>query len=65
MIVAAGVEQFGTEAAGRFLADRTQMNAVLKGLGKDWPNQNLELVMHDKVIDNSPAAPELVAAYTW
>jgi hypothetical protein len=65
MLIAGGVAQFGTEAAGRFLSDPSHLATVLKGLGQDWQNKNVEIVMHDKVIGNSPAAPELVASYVW
>jgi hypothetical protein len=65
MLIAGGLEQFGTEAAGRFLSDPARLNAVLKGFGPDWQSKNLEFIMHAKVIGNSPAAPELVASYTW
>lgn len=65
VLIAGGVEQFGTEAAGRFLSDPARMNGVLKTFGKEWPNKNLEFVMHAKVIEDSPAAPELVASYMW
>jgi hypothetical protein len=41
------------------------MNEILRSVGKDWSNRNLELVLHAKVIGNSPAAPELVSSYVW
>jgi hypothetical protein len=65
MLIGAGVAQFGTEAAGRFLINDARMNEILRSVGKDWSNRNLELVLHAKVIGNSPAAPELVSSYVW
>ncbi len=65
VMIAGGVEQFGTEAAGRFIADPNRLNSVLKVFGKDWQNKNIEIVMHDKVIENTPAAPDLVGYYSW
>lgn len=65
MVIGAGVAQFGTEAAGRFLTSPEHLGRLLQGVGKDWANHNLELVLHARVIGNSPAAPELVRSYTW
>ena len=65
MLIGAGVAQFGTEAAGRFLINPERMNEILRNVNKDWQNHNLEIVLHAKVIGNSPAAPELVSSYVW
>jgi hypothetical protein len=65
MVIGAGVAQFGTEAAGRFLASPQHLNETLRGLPKHWAEHNLELVLHARVIGNSPAAPELVSSYVW
>lgn len=65
VIISAGVAQFGTEAAGRFITDPKLMSDVLRSMRKDWPSRNLEFVMHARVIGNSPAAPDLVASYVW
>ena len=65
MLIAAGVAQFGTEAAGRFLVDPARMNDILRNVDKDWPSHNLEVILHARVIGNSPAAPELISSYVW
>jgi len=64
-IVAAGVKQFGTEAAGRLLTDHTQLGSLLSRLPAGWEMKNLQLVLHVKVIGNTPAQPELVAWHVW
>jgi hypothetical protein len=65
IVVAAGLKQFGTEAAGRLLADPDQLGAILRQLPKGWENRNLQLVLHARVIGNTPAQPEIVATHVW
>lgn len=64
-IVAAGIKQFGTEAAGRLLTDRNQLESILAKLPPGWMEKNLQLVLHVKVIGNTPDQPELVAWHVW
>ena len=61
MLAAAGVKQFGTEAAGRRLTDPDQLNAILRSLPSGWESKNLQIVLHTKVIGNTAAQPEVVA----
>jgi hypothetical protein len=65
LMIAAGLKQFGTEAAGRFLADRKAIDDTLRKIGANWQNRNVEMVFHAKVIGNSPSASELVAWHVW
>ena len=65
MYVAAGVKQFGTEAAGRLLTDPAQLSAVLGKLPRGWEDKNLQIVLHSKVIGNTPGRPDVVASYVW
>jgi hypothetical protein len=65
VVVGAGVGQIGTEAAGRFLTIPERLSGVLQTLASDWSHHNLELVLHARVIGNSPADSELVASYIW
>ena len=65
LMVGAGLKQFGTEAAGRLLADPEQLGAILRKLPAGWEAKNLQLVLHAKVIRNTPALPDVVASYVW
>jgi hypothetical protein len=65
LIVVAGVKQFGTEAAGRLLTDPMQLSAVLGKLPGGWEDKNLQIVLHARVIGNTPGQPEVVAAHVW
>lgn len=64
-IVAAGIKQFGTEAAGRVLTDPAHLRALVAKLPSGWETKNLQLVLHVKVIGNAPDQPELIAAHVW
>jgi hypothetical protein len=65
LIVSAGIKQFGTEAAGRILADPAALGTILDKLPEGWEEKNLQVVLHMKVIGNTPAQPELVAWHVW
>lgn len=65
ILVAAGLKQFGTEAAGRLLADPDQLGSILRHLQPGWEFKNLQFVLHAQVIGNTPAQPELVASDVW
>jgi hypothetical protein len=65
LMVGAGLKQFGTEAAGRLLADPEQLGAILRKLPAGWESKNLQLVLHARVIRNIPALPDVVASYVW
>ena len=65
LMVAAGLKQFGTEAAGRLLADPEQLGAILRKLPAGWEGKNLQLVLHARVIRNTPALPDVVASSVW
>ncbi len=65
LMVAAGLKQFGTEAAGHLLTDPDQLAVILRKLPKGWESRNLQVVLHSRVIGNTPAQPEVVAAHVW
>lgn len=65
LMVAAGLKQFGTEAAGHLISDPEQLGPILRKLPVGWESQNLQLVLHARVIGNTPAQPEVVATHVW
>jgi hypothetical protein len=65
MLVAAGLTQFGTEAAGHFLADPNRLNDTFRKIGANWQNRNVEIVFHAKIVENATSASELVAWHVW
>ncbi len=65
LITAAGLTQHGTAEAGRILGSPDALAAILAKSPAGWRTQNLQLVLHAEIVDEAPATPELVAAYTW
>jgi hypothetical protein len=65
VIVSAGIKQFGTEAAGRILADPAALEPILSKLPNGWETKNLQILLHTRIIGNTPAQPELVAWHVW
>jgi hypothetical protein len=65
LIVTAGIKQFGTQAGGQLLADPAELGPILNKLPKGWEDKNLQILLHMKVIGNTPAQPELVAWHVW
>jgi len=65
LIVSAGIKQFGTQAGGQLLADPAELGPILTKLPKGWEDRNLQILLHMKVIGNTPAQPELVAWHVW
>jgi hypothetical protein len=63
--VGAGLKGFGTEAAGRLLVDAGQLGNILGKLPAGWETNNLQIVLHVKVIGNTPAQPDVVAWHVW
>jgi hypothetical protein len=64
-LIAAGLKQFGTEAAGRVLADPDQLGSILRKIPPGWESKNLQIVLHARVIGNTPAQPDVVAWHVW
>jgi hypothetical protein len=65
MLVVAGVKQFGTEAAGRLVSDADQFAKVARALPAGWEDKNLQVVLHVRVIGNTPAQPDVAAWNVW
>lgn len=65
LIVSAGIKQFGTQAGGQLLADPDELGPILNKLPKGWEDKNLQILLHMKVIGNTPAQPELVGWHVW
>ncbi len=65
VLVAAGLKQFGTEAAGALLTDPERLGAILRQLPAGWETKNLQIVLHSKIIGNTATQPELVAWHVW
>jgi hypothetical protein len=65
VVVAAGVEAYGTMAAGEFLSDPTFMEAVAKQAPSNWERKNIQIVLGTKVINGNSGPPRVLATYYW
>jgi len=65
LVEIAGITQYGTEAAGDLVSSPDLMAEALHDAPKGWQTQNLQLVLHVKVISGAPSAPKVVAQYFW
>ncbi len=65
LVLAGGLTQSGTEAAGAILTNVQQLQAILQKVPKDWQNRNLEMLLHSRVIGKAPSLPEVVASHVW
>lgn len=65
MISAAGITQFGSQAAGVLLSDPQLFLKAVAGAPPDWPGKNLQIVVKTRIFGGSPGPPEVVATYFW
>ena len=64
-IVAAGIGDNATTAAGEFLTNRDYADLIANVAPKGWESKNLELVLATQVIDGRSGPPRIVAVETW
>jgi hypothetical protein len=65
VIIAAGISEEGTEAAGEILYNPVYLNALLKNAPKGWEQMNMEVVIETEVIEGHSGPPKVLAAEYW
>lgn len=65
VISVAGIENYGTLAAGEFVTQADYIGAALAGSGPGWRKQNVQFVLGTKLIDGTPGPPRVLAAHYW
>jgi hypothetical protein len=65
VIILAGIEGEGTEAASEVVSNPTYLDAMLRAAPKKWDQLNLEAVIEANVIEGHPGPPAVVAVETW
>jgi hypothetical protein len=65
VVLVSGATQYGTESAAELTTNTELLIGALRGAPKDWPKKNLQLVLHMKVIGNTPEAPDVIASEFW
>jgi hypothetical protein len=64
-VVVAGIARGGTIAAGEFLTQAADMDAVRSQVPKGWEGQNMEFVLSTEIIDGRPSPPKVEKTYFW
>jgi hypothetical protein len=65
VIIAAGISEEGTEAAGEILYNPEYLDSLIAKAGRDWDQKNLEAVIETQVIEGHPGPPNILAVETW
>ena len=65
VIVAAGVSEEGTEAAGEILYNPVYLDSLIAKLPSNWEQLNMEAVIETQVIEGHPGPPSILAVETW
>lgn len=64
-VIAAGLRDSGTEAAGELASNPEFLTAVLHNAPKEWQNKNQEIILKTTMTDSIPGPPQVVATYYW
>jgi hypothetical protein len=65
VIALAGLGRNGTEAAAQFATSPHYLDLLRRRLGRDFPSENLEVVLKVNVIDGKSGAPAIMAVHAW
>jgi hypothetical protein len=65
LILAAGLTQFGSQAAGEFLTDSRLLSQALRSAPPNWQRMNMQAVLKTKILGSAPGPAEVVATYFW
>ena len=64
-VIAAGIGQGSTLAAGEFLTDPTHLAELQRLATASGNKKNIEVVLSTQIIDGQPGAPKIEASYLW
>lgn len=65
VIIAAGISEEGTEAAGEILYNPVYLDSLIAKAPPDWEKKNIEAVIETQVIQGHSGPPNVVAVETW
>ena len=65
VIIAAGISEEGTEAAGEILYNPVYLDTLLAKAPSNWEHMNMEAVIETQVIEGHPGPPTILAVETW
>ena len=65
VIIAAGISEEGTEAAGEILYNPVYLDSLLAKAPANWEKLNMEAVIETQVIEGHSGPPTILAVETW
>lgn len=65
LVFVAGITQYGTQAAGEFIASEESFAEAMEKAPKDWRTRNIQILLHLDVIGKVPGKPTAIAIRTW
>ncbi len=65
VVIVAGIQSYGTQAAGEFVSSPEYLQAALQKAPPDWEGKNMQILLRAPVTDGLPGPPEVVAIYVW
>lgn len=65
VIIAAGISEEGTEAAGEILYNPVYLELLLAKAPPNWEQMNIEAVIETQVIEGHPGPPNVLAVEAW
>jgi hypothetical protein len=65
VVLVAGIQSYGTQAAGEFVSSPEDLQATLQKAPPDWERKNMQILLRTPVIDGLPGPAEVVAIYVW
>ena len=65
VVIAAGITDFGTRAAGEFLTTPEYFAEALRGAPPDWRRKNMQIVLSAKVLSGTVGPPRMLAVHFW
>ena len=65
VVLVAGIQSYGTQAAGEFVSSPEYLQATLQKAPPDWERKNMQILLRTPVIDGLPGPAEVVSIYVW
>jgi hypothetical protein len=65
VIIAAGITQYGTMAAGEFLSNPEYFSEAVGKFPRNWQKKNLQIVLGVPVVNRIPGHPRVLATHVW
>jgi hypothetical protein len=65
VVVVAGIQRFGTDAASQFATSPELLQAFNRQIGWNWRDKNVEVVLRVDVVNGRAGAPIVEATHIW